>query len=333
MTRLATGYTDDNSFLKVCQRGLTRAAQQLRDSYTREEAVVHGCLALIMLTGFTLLIFNMFHQQNTVWAVVYSLISVFPLLILFWWGLAQAHRQKWPYFSLITFTICNSFLFIMVSTLCCVVILTTPFDIIDYHLVKFDQWLGFDVTVLMAWVHHHPYIYKILSFAYDAWYPEVLLTPVVLALLKRSAEVHRYFLGYTFFFLCSALIYYFFPTIAPAGVMNSPYFSPDQYALVTRFFEVHQQLPVSVMTGGIVAFPSVHVATALTVLIAFRKIKIIFYPLLIINTLLIFATMGLGYHYLADVLMSLIVVSVATWVIHLIYKKFIKQDIAFKPSL
>ena len=52
------------------------------------------------------------------------------------------------------------------------------------------------------------------------------------------------------------MIYYFFPTIAPAGIMHSPYFNDTHFGLVTRYYEIHQSLPISVLGSGIISFPS-----------------------------------------------------------------------------
>lgn len=308
---------------------LSRAARQLWEQYSREEGIVHGFIGLILVIGCAILTINHFYFHNTVWDIANGVYTTIPILVVVWWFIAQFHRQKWPRFSLVVITICNSTLFISVTTIACLGILTTPFNIIDHHLVKLDLWMGFDVTVFMAWVYQHPIVERVLSFAYNTWYFQIPLAPIVLALLKKSDEVHRYFMGYALYFLMAALIYYFFPTIAPAGVMQSPHFLANQHELVLRFNEIHQHLPVSFHRGGLIAFPSVHVTTALTVLIAFRKIKPIFYPMLIINALLIVATMGLGYHYLSDVIMSFIVVAISCVIIHFIYAKFVKKDLFF----
>ena len=163
---------------------------------------------------------------------------------------------------------------------------------------------------LMQWVYQYPKFVILLKICYATWLLQIIIVPLILALLKKSKEINTFFISVLISFVFAGVIYYFFPTIAPAGVMESPYFLSNQHSLVTRFYEIHQHLPISVFDGGYVAFPSCHTMQTLLVLVACRKIKTMFYPLLIINALLIFATLGLGYHYLVDVLAAFVIVGI-----------------------
>lgn len=281
-------------------------------SYQREEVILHllvGALMLVML-GLYALNIQYFHF-TTLDQLSIKILMGFPILLIIWLFIGYTHRLKWPRFALVATTCANLGLFFVMSVTACAAIITTPFTLIDYHLVQWDRWLGFDVTRFMAWAHQFPYLMKALSFGYGTWVPQVLLAPILLAVLNKSKAVNQYLIANAICMVFWYLIYYFFPTIAPAGVMHSPYFVANQYDLVTRYYEVHQFLPISTFEGGMISFPSGHVMCALLVLLALREVKIVFYPMLVINALLIMATLALGYHYLVDIIASFVIVAFA----------------------
>jgi membrane-associated phospholipid phosphatase len=288
-------------------------------SYGKQEAVVHLLIGVLLLTAVTMFCLNSLVFHFTTFITLNLLLPI-PLFLL-WWFIGHSHRSRWPRFGLLAATVANVGLSAVVFIIVWASILTTPFVIIDYHLVQWDRWLGFDVTALMAWVQQFPWLIRILEFSYYSWLPQVILTPILLALLKKPQEINRYFAASAIGLMCCILIYYFFPTVAPAGVVSSPYFNQDQYNLVTRFYEIHQWLPITAWGQGIVSFPSGHVIYALLILIAWRKIKVVFYPLMVINFFLIIATMALGYHYLVDVLASLIIVALTVPLVNYMNKR------------
>lgn len=294
-------------------------------SYTREEGVVHILLGILLFSALTLLTLNQIFFHFTVWPIPMKMFTTVPAILLLWLVIGHTHQVKWPRFGLVAITSAKMGLYMTVCTLCCMAILTTPFQFVDYSLVKIDHWFfGFDVTVFMAWAYQYPDLIKVLTFCYNSWFFQILLTPLVLALFKKSTLVNRYYMGVFICLLFMTFIYYFFPTVAPAGVMQSPYFADHQYALVTRFYEIHQYLPITEFAGrGVVALPSAHVMLSLLVLTAWRKVKFVFYPLVIIDCFLIMATMALGYHYLTDILASFAIVAIALTLIHFIYNQFL----------
>ncbi len=292
--------------------------------YHKEEKLIHIAIGFLMLAGLGLYSLNLEVFHFTTLYLSLKMMTGFPILLLIWWFIGRLHHSKWPRFGLLATTCANLCLFGIMAIIGFAAIVATPFVIIDYHLIHWDQLLGFNLTAVMAWAHQFPYLIKALWFGYNTWLYQVLLTPILLAVLKKEPEISQYFITGIICFIFWIFIYYFFPTIAPAGVMHSPYFVADQFSLVTRYYEIHQSLPISTYQGGMVSFPSGHVMYALLVLIALRKVKLAFYPMVIINSLLIFATMALGYHYLVDVLASFFIVSFALIVHRLIVKLLAK---------
>ena len=261
-------------------------------SYSREDALMHILFIFLALAALTIYCINLLVLHYTILPLPTALIFL-PVFFILWWALNYSQWQHWSRFSLFTCTLSTLIIYFSISLIIFAAIITTPFPTIDRHLVQWDHALGFNVTTLMTWAHQHPFLLQILRYSYNTWLYQILLTPLLLALLNRPKEISWYFTAGAMCYVFWMFIYYFFPTIAPAGVMHNPYFTLPQYDLVRRFYEVHLSLPISSYGGGgMIAFPSGHVMFSLLVLIALRKVKVIFYPLLAINSLLIFFDTG-----------------------------------------
>lgn len=179
-------------------------------------------------------------------------------------------------------------------------IATTPFTPIDKHLLHVDQLLGVHTLKLMAWTHYHTSIRKLLNFAYESLVLQLLIIPFSLACLNARQRLRMFLNAQLATFLIGGMIYYFFPTTAPSGILHSPYFTHLQLDTSLRFYEVHHFLPVTSNKGGLIAFPSFHVVWAILLTYCTIKYKWIFYPLVVLNCFLVVSTVFLGWHYLVD---------------------------------
>ena len=318
MTRLATELEIRPNFWQNIKNFLRNNAQvnelysffknNIIASYTREEGIAHLWMGVLLIESLALFFLNATVWHFTSMANALTLLATLPGFIL-WWVIGHSHRLRWPRFGLVGATFGNIGICTVIFLINWSAIASTPFVIIDYHLVKWDHLLGFDVITFMAWVHSVPHLFDVFWNSYNTWEYQIFFTPICLALLKRSKEINRFFISSAICLLICNLIYYFFPTIAPAGILHSPYFIDPEYHLATRFYEIHQSLPITNYDGGMVSFPSGHVMYALLILVAWRKVKVVFYPLLVLNTLLIIGTMAIGAHYLVDVIASFIIVA------------------------
>jgi len=196
----------------------------------------------------------------------------------------------------------------------------TPFSPIDAQLVKADAWFGVDLPMLMAWTHAHPFLHHWLTKIYYSMVTELLLIPIILICLNARRTLSIFFIAILTSFFVGALIYYFFPTMAPSGIFHSPYFTKAQYHTSDAFFQVHHHLKITASDGGLVAFPSFHVIWASILTYCCRIKKYFFYPALIFNTLLILATLLLGWHYLMDVLTGIALAMIAIYIAETILK-------------
>lgn len=199
---------------------------------------------------------------------------------------------------------------------------STPFPPIDQTLVKIDKWMGIDTPAIMLWTHHHPFIHRVFSIAYEVIILELFFIPIILAMLNARHALGVFFIAQFFAFFIGCAIYYFFPTMAPSGVFNSPYFTPAEHDTSLRFFEIHHYLKVAAAgDGGLISFPSFHVVWAILFTYVCLKNKIFFCVMVCVNSLLIASTVFLGWHYFVDVIGGIILAIISIYFGEWVYKQ------------
>ncbi len=184
----------------------------------------------------------------------------------------------------------------------------TPFPTIDQHILAFESFLNIDTNALLTWIHAKPLLKTVLDVVYSSINYQLCYIPLIVILAGRTDLIREYY----FLLITTALIgftfYYFFPTTAPASVINSEYFSEAQRATYLKFFQIHHYIQPSTMDGGMIALPSFHVIWAWLCLYLVREWRVVFLALLPINVLLIASCVLLGWHYCIDIVGSVVVI-------------------------
>lgn len=197
----------------------------------------------------------------------------------------------------------------------------TPFNTIDRQILSTEQSLHIDIKSIVSWVNSKPHLKVVLTFIYDTLPYQMSYLPLIFIAIRKTDDVHEYY----FLLLISTIIgftfYYFYPTTAPASIIESSYFSEAQKATGIKFFQIHQQQTPTTMEGGLIALPSFHTIWAWFCLYLLRGFPSIFSVMLPINVLLMASCVLLGWHYLIDILGGLIVIFLSHG-IHLFYQLF-----------
>lgn len=185
----------------------------------------------------------------------------------------------------------------------------TPFPPIDGALLGLDKKIGIHLDKVHLFLFENPTLKWLLLISYASIHIQLIAIPILLILLQDNQAFSKFcflltttaFIGFTF--------YYFFPTLAPASQINSPFFTQEQYATSIKFFELHTYIPPSTPAGGMIAMPSFHVIWGCICQYSIKKHLLIFKLMLPINCLLIFSCFALGWHYYCDLIGSLIVLT------------------------
>ena len=268
---------------------------------TREWKVVYSLVALTLLLGFIDSMVNAFTYQfpgyqylPLRWAFLIPVVLAITLLAL-------VAREQAPRLAFFTRSYGTYFFIVVAFAVLSTGIQYTPFNPIDVHLVAWDQWLGFNTPALLAWTASHSTIQRVLEGAYEFLNIEMLLIPLLLPLFQNETRVNRLFAALLIAFLLGTTVYYFFPTMSPVAMFHSPYFLAPEHTTYHKFYGIHHYEALTSDGGGLISFPSFHVVWAVILTAATFPKKWIFFPLVLINFIVILSTLFLGWHYLVDV--------------------------------
>jgi len=133
--------------------------------------------------------------------------------------------------------------------------------------------------------------------------------------------VHEFYFLLLVSMIIGFVFYYFFPTMAPSSVIDSPYFLEEQRATALKFSQIHHYLQPTTIEGGLIAMPSFHVIWAYLCLYALRGWPILCGILFPVNCLLALACILLGWHYPIDLVGSIVVILMSQAILRYCYRK------------
>ncbi|MBI2386337.1 MAG: phosphatase PAP2 family protein [Elusimicrobia bacterium] len=189
----------------------------------------------------------------------------------------------------------------------------SPFPRIDHSLARWDAALGWDTVAVLRWVAERPSLRSFLVVCYNSTELQLILAPCIAALAHDRLRLRAFLYAVVYSSFFGSLIYYFFPSSGPAGVFDSPHFLQVQRLTHWKYEQVHNFQPVTTLLGGLIAFPSFHVAWSVLATYAVLPRKNIFAALFVLNVVVISSTVLLGWHYLVDVPAGIFLAVVCLW--------------------
>lgn len=238
------------------------------------------------------------------------------LLLLNYWGFILTYGKE----RLITKSVKELLYFLGIMSLIALatnVVQLTPFEAIDQSIVNFESWLGINTAAILEWTAAHSYFKTLLGIIYDSLPYQMSFLPVMIIFLGRFNLIRDYYFLLLFTTLIGFCIYYFFPTMAPASIINSPLFSNEEIATGLKFLQIHHHQLATTNEGGLIAMPSFHTIWALLCVYLLKEWTIACLLLLCINLLLISSCVLLGWHYCSDVVAGIILLAVAFYCLKL----------------
>ncbi len=175
-----------------------------------------------------------------------------------------------------------------------------PFAPVDAALARADAALGWNGPAVAAWTAAHPVLRAALERCYFSTDLQLALAPLAATLApdrrRRRVLIH----AFVYTLLAGTLFYYFFPSSGPAGYYGGSGYAPLQFWTARKFALVHARRPGATVDGGLIAFPSFHVAWSALVVDASRGDRRALIPALLLNAAVIASTVLLGWHFLVD---------------------------------
>lgn len=185
----------------------------------------------------------------------------------------------------------------------------------DQLLIAADRWLfKADPTVWLALLST-PWLTEGVQIAYSLFY--VFFIAIGLELYRKNGHLlfRQFSFAIVYGFFISYLGYFFLPAVGPRFTLHDfsqinadlpgLFFTP----FLRRFIDFCESIPLGVANSIAMAraqrdvFPSGHVMmTLVSVVLAYKYRVKVRYLVLVLGTLLIFATVYLRYHYVIDIL-------------------------------
>jgi len=206
----------------------------------------------------------------------------------------------------------------------------TPFPRIDEWIFRTEVSWNIQIKHMIAWTHSLPIFNQILTTSYSFLPYQMAYFPLLIIAMRRFDIMREYYFLMLFGLVVGYSLYYFFPTTGPASIIESPYFTPSQYATGLKYTQIHQHLRPTTMDGGMIAFPSFHVIWGWYSLYILRGMPLVFIFMLPIYILLVVSCVLLGWHYPLDILGGFVIIGLS----HLTYygyknpqRLFVKKNI------
>jgi membrane-associated phospholipid phosphatase len=213
------------------------------------------------------------------------------------------------------FVLCLRALAILVGTTAVIAPLTYAVATIrwpwfDNQLAAFDASLGLSAGALVNWTAQHPVFDLLMRLVYSSVFPQIILVIVVLGFTSdRRLDIFliRFMLGG----LLTSAIFAFLPAQGTCVYFGTP--TPDHYLPVLSELDRLRRGVAYVSwrnAQGIVTFPSFHTIWAVLLIAAFSGRRL-FWPVAILNSLVLLSCVTTGMHYFVDVLGGLIITVIA----------------------
>ena len=189
--------------------------------------------------------------------------------------------------------------------------------LIDPLLARADSLMGINVAALADWSRVHPRTNFILAVAYSSFIIQLALIPLLLGIIFRERVA---LWEYVFHFHSCAAITVTMLALFPAACAFQDHgfeSTMDQSRFIAHFNGVRDGSFTRLRFNdleGLISMPSFHMAGALMVLWSLRRHVWALAPMVVINGLLILATVMTGAHYAVDLVATVLMFSVSVWV-------------------
>jgi membrane-associated phospholipid phosphatase len=184
----------------------------------------------------------------------------------------------------------------------------------DAEIIFIDRQLGFDWLRFMNSLDRWPVLLRVLNAAYATFTAQLVVTVLVLVLAERRRDLDRFFITFACASIIAETASFLVPTLGPMAILADHINFANLPTVGRATAEIVLALRHGVLRAidfdaldGIISFPSLHAAAAVIVPYTLRWSKLLFWPSLAVDILMLSSTVPIGNHYLTDVLSGLVV--------------------------
>lgn len=230
---------------------------------------------------------------------------------------------------------CGQLLLVLtLGTVLSFILATAGFPYSDALLNDADKWMGLDWRAYLHLVNERPFLRDLTSFAYGSLAIQAIVLIFILVVTSRLSRLQQYIIANAIGLTVTLAIFTFMPAggtfaflkIQPSEFANlSPVTTSDQLVQL----DLLRSAPHSIIRelGGIISFPSFHTVLAVFLMWAFFPIRLLRFPAIVLNLLVIVGTPIFGAHYFIDIFGGMIVAVVSIYAATFLTRAAAKQEV------
>jgi membrane-associated phospholipid phosphatase len=179
----------------------------------------------------------------------------------------------------------------------------------DREMIWIDRHLGFDWLQVVSSLDTYPWILMVFDGAYATFTGQLVVTVLVLLVAKRRRDLDRFFITFVCASLIAEIASVLVPTLGPMPVLadhvkfvHLPTLGRTTADIVLALRQSTLKTIDLAAVDGIISFPSLHAAVAVLVPFALRWNRPLFWPVAMLNALMLVSAIPSGNHYLIDMI-------------------------------
>ena len=196
----------------------------------------------------------------------------------------------------------------LLSIMLLTMMITFPLTVLSASIPYRDDWLaaadlalGFDWRALNATVEAHPWLATAMMLAYVTMVPQFAVVVVALAAAGRLRRLQHLVLSVALCLAVTLGIFAVMPALGYHGHLGLPN-APPFVALLQALRSGAIGTTRLETLDGLISFPSFHTAAALILAWAFWDLRMLRWPAIVLNLLVVASTPVMGSHYLVDLI-------------------------------
>ncbi len=208
-----------------------------------------------------------------------------------------------------------------------------PAPALSDSLLAMDRWLGYDWSMLSAWVAGVPHLGELLQVFYWSAFLQVVAVLGLLSYLGRFRDVDRMVFANAIGLLLVFLMWQVFPNLSqstyqtvPAEIAQGTHLLSGNIYARSLLDMAANSLPLGQLDRmlGQVSFPSYQIVICVLA-VWFSRATILFWPIVVINLIVVPAVLIHGSHHVADLIGGVAVAVIAVGLADVLFNQLLRS--------